>query len=198
MTDLLSNTEIERYHHDGYVVPDYALPPETMAELDSALEETIVSNPSVRPEHLVSAHIDRLNDEGIRGHSAWLNLAQNPEILDRVEQLIGPNIILWGCQVFCKPASDGMEVPMHQDGHYWPIQPLATCTAWVAIDDSNVGNGCLRVIPGSHSGQHYYQHSKSDREHLVLNQHVDDPRVDIGNAVDVELAPDSFRCTTSI
>ena len=96
------------------------------------------------------------------------------------------------CQVFCKPASDGMEVPMHQDGHYWPIQPLATCTAWVAIDDSNVGNGCLRVIPGSHSGQHYYQHSKSDREHLVLNQHVDDPRVDIGNAVDVELSPGQF------
>ena len=192
MTDLLSDPEIERYHRDGYVVPDYVLPAETMTELDSALEETIASNPLVRPEHLVSAHIDRLNDEGVRGHSAWLNLARNPEILDRVEQLIGPDIILWGCQVFCKPASDGMEVPMHQDGHYWPIQPLATCTAWVAIDDSNVGNGCLRVIPGSHTGQHYYQHSKSDREHLVLNQHVDDPNVDVNQAVDIELGLGQF------
>ena len=157
MADLLSDPEIERYHRDGFVVPDYVLPPETMNELDSALEETIASNPSIRPELLVSAHIDRLNDEGVRGHRAWLELAQHPEILDRVEQLIGPDIVLWGCQVFCKPASDGMEVPMHQDGHYWPIQPLATCTAWVAIDDSNVGNGCLRVIPGSHTGQQFPQ-----------------------------------------
>ena len=192
MTELLSNPEIERYRQEGYVVPDSVLPPETMTELDAALEETIASNPSIRPELLVSAHIDRLNDEGVRGHRAWLELAQHPEILDRVEQLIGPDIVLWGCQVFCKPASDGMEVPMHQDGHYWPIQPLATCTAWIAIDDSNVGNGCLRVIPGSHTGQHYYQHSKSERENLVLNQHVDDPHVDINDAVDIELRQGQF------
>ena len=83
MTDLLSNAEIERYHQEGYVVPDYVLPAKTMTELDSALEETIASNPSLRPEHLVSAHIDRLNDEGVRGHRAWLELAQRPEILDR-------------------------------------------------------------------------------------------------------------------
>ncbi|MED5392467.1 MAG: phytanoyl-CoA dioxygenase family protein, partial [Pseudomonadota bacterium] len=113
-------------------------------------------------------------------------------ILDRVEQLIGPDIVLWGCQVFCKPASDGMEVPMHQDGHYWPIEPLATCTAWIAIDDSNVGNGCLRVVPGSHIGKRYYEHSKSDRENLVLNQHVDDARIDLDDAVDLELHPGQF------
>ena len=45
MADLLSDPEIERYHRDGFVVPDYVLPPETMNELDSALEETIASNP---------------------------------------------------------------------------------------------------------------------------------------------------------
>ena len=43
-----------------------------------------------------------------------------PEILDLVEQVIGPDIILWGCHVFCKPAGDGLETPWHQDGQYWP------------------------------------------------------------------------------
>ena len=192
MTEPLTESEVTRFHQNGYVVPDYALPAETINELNSALEETIAFNPSVRPEHLVSVHIDRVNDEGVRGHNTWLELAHHPEILDRVEQLIGPDIVLWGCQVFCKPASDGMEVPMHQDGHYWPIEPLATCTAWIAIDDSNVGNGCLRVVPGSHTGKRYYEHSKSDRQNLVLNQHVDDTRINLDDAVDIELHPGQF------
>ena len=75
---------------------------------------------------------------------------------------------------------------------YWPIQPLATCTAWVAIDHSTVENGCLRIVPGSHTGEHYYQHSKSDRENLVLNQHVDDPTAELESAIDLELEPGQF------
>ena len=45
-----------------------------------------------------------------------------------VSGVIGDDLILWGAQVFCKPASGGFETPWHQDGHYWPIRPLATCT----------------------------------------------------------------------
>ena len=192
MTEKLSEASIQRYQRDGYIVPDTRLSTATIAGLQAAVDETIDANPEVRPEHLVSAHIDRKNDEGVRGHSAWLELARDPQILDLVEQLIGPDIILWGCQVFCKPAGDGMEVPMHQDGHYWPIRPLATCTAWVAIDHSTVENGCLRVVPGSHAGEHYYQHAKSDRENLVLNQHVDDSSADLESAIDLELEPGQF------
>ena len=59
-------------------------------------------------------------------------------------------MILWGCHVFCKPAGDGYATPWHQDGHYWPIRPLANCTVWVALEESTIENGCLRVIPRSH------------------------------------------------
>ena len=86
MTEPLTESEVKHFHQNGYVVPDYALPVETINTLNSALEETIDLNPLVRPEHLVSAPINRLNDEGVRGHSAWLELAQHPEILDRIEQ----------------------------------------------------------------------------------------------------------------
>ena len=192
MTEVLGEIDIQRYRRDGYIVPKTKLPTKTMTQLRGALEETIGSNPGIRPEQLVSVHIDRRNDEGVQGHSAWLELAKDPRILDLVEQLIGPDIVLWGCQVFCKPATDGMEVPMHQDGHYWPIQPLATCTAWVAIDESTVENGCLRVVPGSHTGQHSFKHTKSDRENLVLNRQVDDPATNLDSAVDIELEPGEF------
>ena len=69
-----------------------------------------------------------------------------------VGQLIGPDIALWNMSFFAKPALNGKKTPMHQDGEYWPIVPLATCTVWIAIDEATVENGCLRYIPGSHKG----------------------------------------------
>ena len=80
-----------------------------------------------------------------------------------------------------------MEVPWHQDGHYWPIRPLATCTAWIAIDDSFVENGCLRVVPRSHSKGELFEHMKEDREDVVLNQKVADGQFEHAAAQDVEL-----------
>ena len=43
-------------------------------------------------------------------------------------------MILWGGQLFCKPAHTGLEVPWHQDGQYWPITPLATCSSISVLD----------------------------------------------------------------
>ena len=80
-----------------------------------------------------------------------MDLVANPGILDMVEQLIDPDIILWTTHLFCKQPTNGREVPWHQDRHYWPIRPLATCTAWAAMDDSAIDNGTLRCIPGSYA-----------------------------------------------
>jgi ectoine hydroxylase-related dioxygenase (phytanoyl-CoA dioxygenase family) len=106
-----------------------------------------------------------------------------------VEQLIGPDIILWGCHVFCKPAGDGHETPWHQDGHYWPIRPLATCTVWVALDASTTENGCLRVIPRSHLARTSHPHLHEDRLDLVLQQRLPESAFDAGTAVDLPLQP---------
>jgi ectoine hydroxylase-related dioxygenase (phytanoyl-CoA dioxygenase family) len=84
-----------------------------------------------------------------------------------------------------------MEVPMHQDGAYWPIRPLATCTVWVALDHVTEENGCMRVVPGSHRHQSL-SHQKESREDLVLNQRVNDGRIDPENTVSLELVPGQF------
>ena len=147
-----------------------------MDSLREALDRLLRDNPGVRPEKLVSAHLarsgGRANDEGVRGQAEFLALARNEQILDAVEQLIGPDIILWGCHVFCKPAGDGHETPWHQDGHYWPIRPLATCTVWVALDESVTENGCLRVIPRSHLARTSHPHLHEDRQDLALQQRL--------------------------
>lgn len=184
---MLTEQETASYQQQGFVVPQFRLPDQDVARLREALDRVIESNPGTRPEQLVSVHINGRNAEGVSGDSEFLAVARDASILDMVEQCIGPDVILWGCQAFCKPAGNGMEVPWHQDGHYWPIRPLATCTVWVAIDDSVIENGCLRVIPGSHHERSLWAHSKSDRKDVVLNQYVADSRLDESTAADIEL-----------
>ena len=189
MPTALTEKDIANYHATGYVIPKYRLEPEFLKELQDALNTLIANNPGVRPEKLVSAHIEGRNDEGVTGSQIFLQLAMHPPIIDLVEQLIGPDIILWGCHVFCKPASEGYETPWHQDGHYWPIRPLANCTVWVALEPSTQENGCLRVIPGSHTAKQLYEHLHEDRNDLTLNQRMAEGTFDESQAADLELQP---------
>jgi len=101
--------------------------------------------------------------------------------------VIGPDFLLWGTTVFGKPAGTGKRVPWHQDGEYWPIRPLATCSAWIALDDATPENGCLRVIPGSHKGNRLRAHTQKDNPDLVLNQELNADEYDEAEAVDIVL-----------
>ena len=189
MAQLLTH-EITHYQRQGWVVPQYRLPAERVAVMAQALETLLRNNPGVRPEKLVSAHVERAgrdNGEGVHGVQAFLDLARDPELVELVSGVIGEDVILWGCHVFCKPAGDGFETPWHQDGHYWPIRPLANCTAWVALEESTVDNGCLRVIPGSHAAQQLHEHLHEDRDDLTLNQRLMLGTFDESSAVDIEL-----------
>ncbi len=186
---LLSADERTKYQGDGYVVPAWRLPQTKVDAMREALDRLIADNPGVRPEKLVSAHIEGKNAEGVHGSRAFLDLARDPELVELVSCAIGEDVILWGCQVFCKPGGDGLETPFHQDGHYWPIRPLANCTVWVALDASTRENGCLRVVPGSHRDRKLFAHLREDRTDLVLTQRISDPAFREEDAVDIELQP---------
>jgi ectoine hydroxylase-related dioxygenase (phytanoyl-CoA dioxygenase family) len=185
----LQPAEVEHYRSQGWVKPAWRLPQARTDAMRQALDELIARNPGVRPEKLVSAHIEGDNGEGVRGSAAFLDLARDPEIVDLVSGVLGDDVILWGCHVFCKPPVEGFETPWHQDGHYWPIRPLATCTVWVALEDSKSDNGCLRVIPGSHKGQVLHEHLHEDRQDLTLQQRMAEGSFDEASAVDIELEP---------
>jgi phytanoyl-CoA hydroxylase len=91
-----------------------------------------------------------------------------------------------------KKGKGGKLTPWHQDGHYWPIRPLATVTAWIAIDDVDTANGCLRVIPGSHSAQELQDHYTEDSPDVVLNQALEVGDDRFGKPRDVELKAGEF------
>jgi len=177
----LSQSEIDTYHQEGLVIPNFKLPPAKLDRLREGLEQLIKDNPKVRSEKLISANISEDSSEGVRGNKVFFEIATDPDLLDMAECLIGPDMILWGAQVFCKPPGDGKEVPWHQDGQYWPIRPLATCTVWVAIDDVTRENGAMRYIPGSHKAG-IFQHYTDPSDALVLHQVVASGHVDEAKA----------------
>ena len=182
---LLSTAELARYRDDGYVVPRWRLPADMLRDLRQGLERLLTENPKVRPEHLVMRWGG--GAKALPSHAAVLEHARRSELLDIIAQILGPDLICWGAHFFCKPAGDGLEVPWHQDGEYWPIRPLATVTAWLALDRSTVDNGCLRVVPGSHRMKSVYHHRLDERPGLAIDQVIDDSRFDEAKALPVEL-----------
>ena len=184
--------ELARFERDGLVIPRTRLPETICAEMRTALDETLLATAGTPPESLVCPHIPMMSGVPERVAQKWLSFAALPEILDRVESAIGRDIVLWGAQVFCKPAATGMEVPWHQDGEYWPIRPLATCSAWIAIDDVDVENGAMSYIPGSHRARELFAHLLSGRDDLALNRVLDPDCFDPGLARYDELRAGEF------
>ncbi|HEV8260327.1 MAG TPA: phytanoyl-CoA dioxygenase family protein, partial [Burkholderiales bacterium] len=111
----------------------------------------------------------------------------HPDIVDIVEQIIGPDIILWGTGIFHKRALAGPATPWHRDASHTPVKPLATTSVWIAVFDSLRANGCLRFLPGSHAARQVGAHSVQDRKDLVFGVTVDESEVNESKAVDVEL-----------
>ena len=118
-------------------------------------------------------------------------LAADARLLDVMEQAMGEDILLLATHFFCKyPAGDEEHfVAWHQDVTYWGLEPPLAHTAWIAIDDSDAENGCMRVIPGSHKSG-IVTHGTSEREGnlLSINQEIPDELVDTGRAIDLELS----------
>jgi non-heme Fe2+,alpha-ketoglutarate-dependent halogenase len=114
------------------------------------------------------------------------DLVRTPVILDYVQDLLGPDFVAWGTHYFCKLPGDDKAVSWHQDASYWPLTPTRTVTVWLAIDDADRENGCMRVIPGTHAlGQLRFRDSDPSEKN-VLWQTVEGAER-YGEPVDFEL-----------
>jgi len=176
---MLSPIEISQYQSDGYVTPDFRLSDSVLSDIRTSHDRLVDQHPEF------SDYCPAL----LAYDTSFLDVARNPDILSLVAQLIGGDIALWNSSFFAKPARVGSKTPWHQDGEYWPIKPLATCTVWIAIDASTQANGCLRVIPGSHRHQQLARHNKNLADGLALPLELDPTTFDESDAVDITLEP---------
>ncbi len=160
----LSTRDIDAYMKDGQITAPFKLSKQTLNAMESQMQALFDSYPDLDTNYLPAL---------IEKDRAWLDFAILPEILDIVEQVIGPDIIVWSSALFCKSPAHGKATPWHQDAQYWPIKPLETTTVWIAIDPATQDNGCLRIVPGSHKTREIFPHTLNNSDQLVLNQELD-------------------------
>lgn len=186
---ILSNAEVSTYRADGILVPAYRLPNDRVAQLQDLSTRLISDNPDMGDEPVASPHVPGSGVQNVKSEPDWLRIPTFPPILDMMEQLIGPNIVLWGTTLFHKPANGHRSVPWHRDGRYWPIKPLATTSVWIAVTECTVTNGCLRVIPGSHKAGEIGRHYRNTADDVTIPETLHHDQFDKAAARDIELEP---------
>ena len=174
---MLTEAELSRYQEEGFVIPDFRFSDDTIQ--------------SIRENH--SRLIERFPEftdycPALFVHDvSFLDYARDEALLDMIEQVLGPNIAIWNSSFFAKPAKVGTRTPWHQDGEYWPIRPLATCSVWIAVDDADESNGCLQFLPGSHKSRNLSSHHVNSARGLALPLELDESAFDENQAVSVVL-----------
>jgi len=176
---MLTRDEVEAYYKQGFVTPDFKLPEEVIAKIGKRHDRLLKKHPEFSNYCSTLLAYDK----------EFLSVARTPEILEMVARLLGYDFALWNSSFFAKPANGGHATPWHQDGEYWPIEPLATCTVWIAIDASTVENGCLQVIPGSHQEQRLKRHKQNSSDSLTLSLEIEADEYDPDRAVPIVLEP---------
>jgi non-haem Fe2+, alpha-ketoglutarate-dependent halogenase len=175
---LLPAAALERYRRDGFYFPVSVLTPAEALEHRRRLEA------------VEAAHGGRLGGE-LRSKPhllfTWLaDLVRHPAILEAVEDLLGPDLLVWSSSFFIKEARDPAYVSWHQDATYWGLSAPDVVTAWVALTDATVDNGAMRMVPGSHGEQLVHHDTFAPHNLLSRGQEIA-VEVDEARAVDVVL-----------
>lgn len=184
---ILSAGALAAYHRDGFLVPEYRLPPQDLAALQALTETIVADNPHLADVPMSCPHVPGSGMQGLKSSAAWLPLSLHPDLLDIVEQIAGPDIVLWGSNIFYKRPLEGPATPWHRDAAYWPIKPLTTTSVWIAVSDSTRENGCLRFVAGSHAAQDAGEHYESTEPGLVIPGSLVPGSFDESQARDAEM-----------
>jgi len=177
MTDRTSDA-LRQYDRDGYVIFRSVLDAGLLARASEHVTWLQERHPELRGEDL--GHLLVARDP------FWVRLVSDDRLLDIAEQFVGPDIALFASHYICKPSYSGRPVLWHQDGAYWPLEPMEVVTLWLAIDDSTPDNGGLRVIPGSQSEGLHELRAREDLDSVLGSETATD--VDESLAVDLALS----------
>lgn len=176
---VLTLAQVEQFNRDGFLKGFRVFSSEEMAEHRAYFDRLLarVMAEGGNSYSISTAHLK---------HGKVYDLLTHPRIVAHVKDLLGENVVGWGTHYFCKLPHDGKVVNWHQDASYWPLSPSKTVTVWLAIDDADVENACMRFIPGSQHFGHLTYHLTEESEDAVLNQKVEDAE-QFGQPVYVEL-----------
>jgi hypothetical protein len=154
-TKSLSPDQVSSFYRDGYLFPLQVLSSEEAAGYRAQLQA-------------LSDHMGKLKRfDQCHLFFRWAyDLALQPAVLDIIEDIIGPDILVHSSRIFYKHPHDPAYVSWHVDGRYSGLNDELSPTAWIALSDSTVENGCLRVVRGSQSLEAYPYTERPSQENL--------------------------------
>ena len=182
----LDQDQVNQFRQRGYIAIGKLLDDELVAVLRAEYDRLFAeARQTGRFRNLAISDTDNL-DEKNNADEQMLQIMQCCErsihfgellydgrILDIAEDLIGPNIQLFHDQALFKPARHGGSVFWHQDNAYWKCIPAHLVSCWLTLDDVNVENGAMHLMPGSHLTP--LGHDRSEQTGALL---------DIGDQID--------------
>jgi hypothetical protein len=197
-TPIVADSEVAFFRENGFVVPQNGLPDEVKTGLCAVVEGVLRDNEDW-PNLLRMPHVPKRAGllEGVVGGEHVFRYAVHPALLNIARSMCGPDVIMWGSEIFAKPAGVGKATPWHQDNYTPAVRAMAAgerssaISIWIAVDDVGTDNGCLRFVPGSGKGGNL-PHSRLDTAGSLLNFNVEERNFDEASAVDAILPSGHF------
>ncbi|MDQ0064017.1 phytanoyl-CoA dioxygenase family protein [Paenibacillus harenae] len=175
----MSKENMHFYKEHGYYLAKGVFTQSEVAELRESVERIIQraaranadANHAWQGDYLEPEQLKKLVLKGFHDvhyhDAAFTRAATHPKMVEVLNELIGPNVQLHHSKMLVKPPANGAAFPMHQDYPYFPHRDHSMLAASVHLDDSDIENGCLCVIPGSHKdgprphvGAYYLNHKE--------------------------------------
>jgi Phytanoyl-CoA dioxygenase (PhyH) len=176
----LSTEEVNTYDERGYLVHRHQLfDPGQLDMLDVIFEEHRAADSGKQGDEFDTPHFD---------DRRLLDYLLAPRLLDLVQCIVGPNIVLWSSHFIAKDPLVGRATPWHEDSAYWSGRLSRydrIVTVWLALDDVDRSNGCMQVIPGSHLNGGFSSYEAVDAETNTFRSEIAD--LDVSQAVPLEL-----------
>lgn len=183
---MLTNEQRQRFRNEGYLIFEGLIRGARLAYYKGVFDELVARGRGLTEQ--IPHWTLELDERGVPRpgllHKVQgvcmvdprvLELAREPAILDRVEALIGENIDVFGTKFFPKLPNGGTSTRWHQDNFYFGTETERIISCGVYLEDSDVENGCLRVVPGSHRLGKIVEHRKNPALHGMWTD-VDESR----------------------
>jgi phytanoyl-CoA hydroxylase len=165
---VLTNEQVEQYRTDGYVIVTGVFSDDLIARMrrvaDDLVEQSREMNASNAVFDLAPAHtskrprVRRIKDP-IKVDPVFMEALKHPQLIAALTRLLGPNLRVRNTKLNLKEAHVGDPVEWHQDWAFYPHTNEDVLAVGVMLDDCELENGPLLVLPGSHKGEVFSHHS---------------------------------------
>lgn len=183
MTGSLTSAQAKAYQDSGYMAPIRVLDAGEAARCKGLVADLVRQRET---DHRLA---DIMYYKSHLAFRWFADICRHPKVLDAVESLLGPDLLLWNSSFLPKAPRSKTWFTWHQDATYWGLEPPRVLSVWLALSEATPENGCLRIIPGSQqNGQLPHENTFDPTVDLPRGQRVS-VALDEGRAVDIPLAP---------